>query len=176
MRLPASGWKLNDPAVKARRKCLFAMLLVLLIVASTCLFTTAGPHAQSVGVPEATTGTGPLDGLIFEGNLGPAGQPADVRDRLEFFDGRFVSRECEKRCNYPASPYYVRRDGNSIAFISESRCPDKDAKIVWHGTVEGDRLEGTFTWTVERWYWTIEKTFRFSGTLRTGAPPIASRE
>ena len=111
------------------------------------------------------SGSGPLDGMIFSGQLGAMGKPADVNDNFVFANGLFVSKQCEQRCNYPARPYFVRRTGDKVSFISETHCPTKDAKIVWRGTVDDETIKGEFTWTVERWYWTIEKTFWFEGSL-----------
>ncbi|MDX1431751.1 MAG: hypothetical protein R3286_04815 [Gammaproteobacteria bacterium] len=110
-------------------------------------------------------GSAVLDGRTFASELGPAGQPADTADTLIFDNGMFLSVECYRTCNFPAQPYFVRRKDDGIEFISETRCPNKDAQIVWRGTVQGDTIEGEFTWTMSRWYWTIEKTFHFEGRL-----------
>jgi hypothetical protein len=120
-------------------------------------------------------GSGILDGMRFASELGPEGKPSDVKDTLVFADGLFVSMECERRCNYPARPYFVRQNGDRVEFVSETRCPDKDAKIVWRGTVDEDSISGTFTWTIARWYWTIEKEFWFEGTRAEPATPVANR-
>lgn len=111
--------------------------------------------------------------MTFSGDVGPLGKPANVRDLLVFAKGTFVSKECERRCGYPAAPYFVRRVGDTTEFISETRCPDKDATIVWRGTVDDDTIKGVFTWTTSRWYWTIEKEFWFEGTLADGDMPLA---
>ena len=108
---------------------------------------------------------GPLDGLTFSGALGPDSKPKDISDVFVFENGTFVSKECELKCKYPARPYFVRKNGNKIEFISETQCPYKDAKIVWRGTVEGDLIKGKSTWVVKRWYWTVENTFEFEGKL-----------
>lgn len=118
-------------------------------------------------------GTGVLDGLTFEGHAGLSGEPADVADQWDFEDGLFVSRECERRCNYPPRPYFSREVGDTTEFISVTECPNKNATIVWRGTIDGETIEGEFTWTMERWYWTIERTFWFEGTLAEGMQPIA---
>ena len=116
---------------------------------------------------------GPLDGMTFVGALGPYGQPKDVEDVFVFEKGTFVSKECELRCKYPARPYFVREIDGKVEFISETKCPYKDATIVWRGTVDGDTLSGVSTWTVKRWYWTVEKEFEFSGQLAQTAESLA---
>ena len=118
--------------------------------------------------------SGPLDGMIFEGALGPSGKPKDTADSFVFENGTFVSRECELRCKYPARPYYVRSNGDKTEFISETQCPYKDAKIVWRGTVDGDRIKGKSTWVVRRWYWTVENTFEFEGKLVSDSASTAA--
>ena len=87
---------------------------------------------------------GPLDGLTFRGALGPDGKPKDIADVFVFENGTFVSKECELQCKYPARPYFVRINGSKTEFISETQCPYKDAKIVWRGIVEGDRINHLF--------------------------------
>lgn len=119
-------------------------------------------------------GSGALDGMTFAGQLGPSGAPADVDDQWVFENGMFVSRECERRCNYPPRAYYSRQVRGATEFMSVTQCPDKDATIVWRGTVEGRSIKGVATWTVERWYWTIEKTFAFEGELTASPQPLAS--
>ena len=120
-------------------------------------------------------GAGPLDGKVFTGQLGPTGKPADVADTWVFSRGMFVSKECERRCNYPPRPYFTRLANGKTEFFSETRCPGKDAKLVWRGTVANGRVEGVMTWTVSRWYWTIEKQFSFSGLVRDRASPLARK-
>ena len=100
------------------------------------------------------------------------GKPADVKDTFVFKEGNFFSKEGEAMCKSPACPYFVRHVGNTIEFISETRCKDKNAKIVWRGTVDGKMIKGVFHWTNERWYWTIEKEFWFEGTLIENPEPI----
>ena len=110
-------------------------------------------------------GDGVLDGKVFLSKMGPAGQPADVEDNLVFDRGLFVSSECQARCDYPARPYFTRSKDGTIQFLSETKCPYKDATILWRGVVEGDRISGEATWTLKRWYWSIERVFWFEGEL-----------
>ena len=149
---------------------------VLLVIVIGLWFMSAklsgSVFAEQVGI-ENIEGSGILDGLMFTGQLGPLGKPADINDTFVFKDGMFVSTECEKRCNYPARPYFSRHVGENIEFISETRCPDKDAKIVWRGTIKDGIITGIYTWTNSRWYRTVKKDFGFSGKLTAQSEMIA---
>lgn len=133
---------------------------------------SAATELPATGADGSRIIAGPLDGLTFVGALGPSGKPKDTADRFVFENGTFVSKECELRCEYPARPYFTRVDGDRIEFISETRCPYKDATIVWRGTVENGRISGHSSWMARRWYWTVETTFEFEGELvaTTSAP------
>ena len=122
------------------------------------------------------TGTAILDGLTFVGALGPEGKPADVEDTFVFEDGKFVSKECEERCKFPASPYFTRHVGETIEFVSRTECPYKKAELVWKGTVVGDTIKGVINWTSERWYWTIKKDLWFEGKLVKETTASANRK
>ncbi len=117
--------------------------------------------AQSTEAPSISV----LDGKTFAGELGGVGKPALTQDLFVFREGMFVSEECERRCGYPAGPYWVRFDGDGVQFKAEIPCLKSDATMVWNGTVKGDEIEGTIAWTSKRWYWTIEKEFWFKGKL-----------
>jgi hypothetical protein len=106
-----------------------------------------------------------LDGKTFAGGLGRVGKATKTDDLLVFRKGMFVSKECERRCGYTEAPYWVRVEGDDVQFRSEAPCLKSDATMVWNGTVKGDEIEGTITWTSKRWYWTIEKEFWFKGKL-----------
>ena len=155
--------------------CLLLIILVWLagwasLSAASNIESAENPVLQEKPIP------GPLDGMTFTGALGPDGKPKDTPDSFVFENGTFVSKECELRCKYPARPYFVRSNGDRTEFISETECPYKDAKIIWRGTIEGDRIKGKSTWVVKRWYWTVENTFEFEGTLTNKPASTASTE
>ena len=142
------------------------LLSIILSLASGLQTSVANEESSGTITPDLEeTVQGPLDGLTFRGALGPDGKPKDIPDVFVFENGTFVSKECELQCKYPARPYFVRSNGSKTEFISETQCPYKDAKIVWRGIVEGDRIKGKSTWVVKRWYWTVENTFEFEGKL-----------
>ncbi len=132
-------------------------------------------HAAKVE-PAGTEASAILDGMSFVSELGPLGKPGDITDFLIFENGMFVSKECERRCAYPPAPYFIRHVGGKTEFVAETHCSDKDSTIVWRGTVDvaNGTIEGTFTWTADRWYWTVEKDFWFEGTLADRDIPLAS--
>ena len=154
------------------------LLLITLLWLAGWTSLSAANDIQSAenSIPQEEPIPGPLDGMTFTGALGPDGKPKDIPDSFVFENGTFVSKECELRCKYPARPYFVRSNGERIDFISETKCPYKDAKITWRGTVEGDRIKGKSTWVVKRWYWTVENTFEFEGTLTNKPASTVSTE
>jgi len=153
--------------MRRRTKSIFLMSLMLLSLSSIWpIFSWASDSNKDDPVDTSETVSSEiLDGMTFIGELGPKGKPADVKDTFVFEDGNFVSKECEARCKFPARPYFIRHVGNTIEFISETRCPYKDAKIIWRGSVDGKKIKGVYHWRSERWYWTIEKEFWFEGIL-----------
>ena len=146
-----------------------------ILLASVSVFLLFGYPVKTVAdqVNDAEV-KAPLDGMSFSGGIGPDGKPKDVEDRFVFANGTFVSKECELRCKYPARPYFVRNVDGDVEFVSETKCPYKDATIIWRGTVSGDMIEGVATWTINRWYWTIKKRYEFSGKLEQSTSPVAS--
>jgi len=149
--------------------------LALALLGSWFVFAeTATSPPTNDSVIEQKSGSGLLDGMTFDSELGPVGEPADIEDTLVFENGMFVSTECERRCNYPASPYFVRKNGATTEFVSETRCLINDATIVWRGVVEDGQIQGVATWTSSRWYWTVVREIAFSGMITDGGLPLSS--
>lgn len=159
----------------ARYKLIFSLLAFAILAGGGWLATSAMTGSIMIETAaEIDHGEGPLDGMTFVGALGPDGEPKDVADTFVFSNGTFVSKECENRCKYPARPYYVRTTGDVTEFVSETKCPYKDAKIVWRGQIKGGKITGVSTWTSKRWYWTVEQKYEFSGDLADKSTPVAS--
>jgi len=171
---------IGNVVIKMMQKTHFVPSLIILVTLAAGGWSfqmhAAGSDAAANDATSPESGTGPLDGMKFIGALGPDGKPKDVEDSFVFENGTFVSKECELRCKYPARPYFVRQNGTKTDFISETKCPYKDAKIIWRGTVEGDTIKGKSTWVVKRWYWTVENTFEFEGKLVESSTSTASSE
>jgi len=154
------------PLRRPWRKIQLACAAVLIGALVCMAWARAGDMSPAAAPAQEPAGThSVLDGRSFVGEIGPVGEAAFTKDVWEFRDGTFVSKECQERCGYPRSPYWVRFQEDAVQFRSKSTCPDTEATIVWKGVVKGDRIEGTFTWTRERWYWTVQKDFWFEGRL-----------
>lgn len=155
--------------------CLISIAIMALVPWSSSSRASDTSSVNNPTSPEEII-PGPLDGMTFNGALGPDGEPKDIPDSFVFKDGTFVSKECELRCKYPARPYFVRTNGDRTEFISETKCPYKDAKIIWRGTIEGDTIKGKSTWVMKRWYWTVESDFEFEGKLSEKSAATTSTE
>jgi hypothetical protein len=110
-----------------------------------------------------------LEGKSFKGEIGQLGEPAHTTDLVIFKDGQFISKNCQERCGYTSGDYWIRRSGEQLDVKALTPCLTADASILWEGTVTGDEIQGKFTWTNNRWYWTFEKEFWFKGKLVTSS-------
>ncbi len=152
------------PARQARR------VITAFAVSVALLAAMAGAPALATGA--GVDGRGPLDGMDFLGDFGPAGKPADSRDTLHFRDGRFWSGNCVP-CGYPPGVYWVRVSGDAIHFRGELDRPG-GGRFVYVGVVRDGRIEADINWRRERWYWTIDRDFRFEGRIADLQPDHAS--
>jgi hypothetical protein len=148
-------------------------VLLGVIICVGVMFSLESHAAQKehINPSDSVSGVGILDGLTFTSENGMYGEPGDRTDTLIFKEGKFVSTNCEKNCNYPSQAYFARRLGDKIEFIVETRCQTQDAELVWRGTVDGDNIEGTYSWRSSRWYWTLEKEFWFKGSAEKNIIP-----
>lgn len=156
-----------------RLGCVLAVLIAMTFVLAPAPAAAGdGVMTAAPTAPEAA-GWSVLDGKVFEGEFGLVGEAAMGDDRWVFDDGMFLSEGCVD-CGFPQSPYWVRFEEGTTKFVAETRCPVTDAEIVWRGTIEDGRIEGVYTWTKERWYWTVEKTFWFEGELAAAPDATAA--
>ena len=113
------------------------------VLAAALALAAAGPVlAQSAA----------LDGRRFEGVFIERGKTSGDADSLTFQGGRFRSRACD-RFGYSDAAYRATPQGDAIAFEAETESA-KYGKLVWKGTVRGDKLDATAT------------------MVRSGKPPV----
>ena len=138
----------------------------LIHLAAACLVAVA---ARSEGM---------LDGLVFEGMIGPAEAP-DLEDRLYFSDGHFWSDICT-RCGFVPGPYEAEETSAGIEF-SGALQSDTRGEFRYEGVVRpsGD-IEVDIRWQRKRWYWTASRDIVFVGHMDAqlqaeGLPAIERR-
>jgi hypothetical protein len=134
------------------------------VVFAAILFIAA-TTANDAAIPAAA---GPLDGMVFVGQVGPEGKP-DFDEELHFNNGYFWTKNCI-RCAYQPGIYWVRKVGASIHFQGELQ-KENGSKFRYTGRIADGRARVTVLWSKDRWYWSIERTLIFIGKL---APTRAS--
>lgn len=131
----------------------------------------AAPPA-TVDVPDDAAAHGMLDGMRFVGHFGATGGPDDRPDALSFGEGHFWSSVCVP-CGFLPASYWVRRVGDAIHFRGEMGSVDR-GRFLYQGVIRGQRLSASVNWRKDRWYWSIDREFRFEGTLaETPAPAVS---
>lgn len=111
----------------------------------------------------AAASQGRLDGMRFVGTFAPEGQPADRKDTLFFSDGHFWSANCVP-CGFAPGPYSARAVGDAIHFHGEMKSAER-GKFTYVGVVRDGRLSAKIHWHKDRWYWSIDRDFRFEGSI-----------
>lgn len=105
--------------------------------------------------------------MSFVGKLGPDGKPLDRDDILFFRDGQFWSKNCVA-CSFQPGAYFTRHADGGIEFQGVLESVER-GRFSYIGVVRDGRVNARINWRKERWYWSIDKDFRFEGEL---APDI----
>ncbi len=103
--------------------------------------------ALAAVLPISSWAQASLDGKAFVAEAGEKGKAADEHeDLITFASGTFHSSACDKYGFTKSS--YSSADGRSFDAETTS---EKDGRIVWKGTVNGDTIEGTFVHHPKGW-------------------------
>jgi len=102
------------------------------------------PAQNGYGAPQA------LDGRTFTAETGEKGRPADGRDNITFKDGKFHSSVCDQY-GFAPGDYRTAIQGTRVAFNAETRS-EKQERMVWSGTVDGDIIEGALVYYRKGWF------------------------
>ena len=150
---------------------LTALLGAVLLAATAAFAPRLG--AETLPGPQQVAASGPLDGMAFAGILGPADDFGDGRpDTLYFRNGHFWSEQCVP-CGFMPGRYWVHETADGIHFRGELTSPE-NGTFEYTGVVRDGEISVTADWRKERWYWTIDREFRFEGTLRDGSKSFAT--
>jgi hypothetical protein len=150
--------------LKQFRASIQTIVIAILLGGSTTDLRAEDPQAET-SVKSTSSQIMVLEGKSFSGELGFIGKLAHNTDLLIFNDGKFISKGCQDICGYTDGMYWIAREGDQLKVKSETPCLKSDATILWEGAINGDEIEGIFTWVNKRWYWTFEKEFWFRGKL-----------
>lgn len=140
------------------------------MLASLVLFgaAVAAEHPQAKG-------SGPLDGKVFVGELGKAGETTGDKDKLTFQKGSFVSSACIPH-GFHDAPYTVSEKDGVITFTASPKNADGET-MEWTGTVKDGVLEGTAVHKAgsgETTYWFKGKIGAAGGEAKPGEHPKKS--
>ena len=105
------------------------------------LLLAAFALTSSASLPVLAQSPSPLEGRRFEGVFLERGKTKGDADTLTFQGGRFRSSVCDQY-GYGDAPYRTGTAGDAITFETETESP-KYGKLVWRGTVRGDKLDAT---------------------------------
>jgi len=125
-----------------RTTTLFIIMIAMMATAISADITRADAQDSNAGI---------LDGMIFSGHVGPKGQEANGEDDVVFQNGKLLSTSCTKY-GFESAPYTAHRDGDTIIFTAVTRSPEH-GQIDWQGKIDGEKIEASYRWTKERWYW-----------------------
>lgn len=106
-----------------------------------------------------------LEGVRFVGPFGAEDETDPKEDVFAFKDGKFSTESCLAWGFQPAS-YWLRRDEKGLHFLAELRSRDHGT-MRYEGVYDGKELTVVGYWKKERWYWTIERTYRGKGRPET---------
>ena len=134
-----------------------ALLVVHFFLGAEFLAGTAS--ANQAKTIDVTT----LDDKKFVGPFGAEDEQNPRQDSFNFKAGKFSTESCLEWGFAPA-PYWVRRDSQGIHFLAELKSPEHGT-MRYEGIFDGKNLTVVGYWKKERWYWTIERTYRGHGQL-----------
>lgn len=119
---------------------------------------TGGNTSATQALPEFRHG---LENRRFVGTWTYEWNNETVDGVFIFQDGKFISQGCLE-WGYEPAPYYVRRDDDGVRFFA--RLPNAEHRTMkFRGVFDGERLRADVHWKKERWYWTLEQSYRFTG-------------
>ena len=138
-------------------------LYLALFLAANLISTTTLAEESGKSARDDVAASHILDGKKFIGPTGEKGKKVHHEDVLTFSDGKFTSSECFQY-GFKGAPYTATLRADSIHFHAVTTSPTH-GKMEWDGTLKGDSLDVTYSWTKERWFWTTFREYWFKGSL-----------
>lgn len=150
--------------MNTKRSWSIPIVSCLTLALVTILAPVLSPGEETeTAAPDGGPRTNILDGKQFSGVTGEKGKKGHHEDTLSFRNGMFTS-SASFPYGFGSSPYTAAAEGDIITFRAETVSP-KLGKMQWQGTLKGETLEVTYSWTKERWLWTTFRQYWFKGRL-----------
>lgn len=116
----------------------------------------AGSSTASEHPTSEQKASGPLDGKVFKGVIGKAGETQGDADELVFKDGTFTSSACEQ-LGFHAAAYQAKAADDGTISFTVTATNDADETMSWsglvdHGKVEATAVHETGSERTEYWY------------------------
>lgn len=134
-------------------------VLICALAMATAASPTGAQQAPAVSAPPVNV----LDGKRFSGELVPAGKSSGNADDFIFAEGNFHSSSCLE-WGFAPGPYWVRLVNGRLHFLAELKS-EENGTMTYRGTIDGTSIDANVEWVKPRWYWTMERTFRFQGKI-----------
>jgi hypothetical protein len=105
-----------------------------------------------------------LDGKSFIGETGEMGKKSSEEDEIRFENGRFTSVDCEKY-GFESGSYTTTVERDKTHFVADTYS-NKTGRIIWAGTVNGNKLDATYVWYKKGKYSKPKQIKWFKGTIK----------
>ena len=129
--------------------------------------------ASQVMAQDSPPATGALDGLVFVGHIGTQDDP-DFSEELHFNQGVMWSKNCIS-CGFQPAPYWTRQIDGMLHFVGELR-GRSGSVFQYDGLIDRGAAEVSVRWTKSRWYWKIDRTLVFRGSLAVDRPASSAAQ
>jgi hypothetical protein len=156
----------GDEAVQPRKirrnrlEFLLASLFIGLSIQSFAMISIANAQDARPNIqPPPIVNT--FEGVQFVGPFGAEDEKNPKQDTFTFKDGKFATASCLEWGFTPA-PYWVRQGPKGLQFLAELTSPEHGT-MRYEGVLDGKKLTVAGYWKKERWYWTIERTYKGHG-------------
>lgn len=108
-----------------------------------------------------------LDGKTFTGEIVPSGKTSGRAEDFVFVGGKFHSKVCLE-WGFKPGPYWIRLENGRLMFMARLTSVENGV-MTYQGTILGSKIDATVDWIKPRWYWTMERQFRFRGSENKSA-------
>jgi hypothetical protein len=140
------------PPTYGRRLVTYAAVVAVSFATVSLAQQAATPSPPAINV---------LDGKTFTGEIVPVGKASGRAEDFVFADGKFRSKVC-LHWGFKPGPYWVRMENGQVHFRARLTSVENGV-MTFRGDVAGSRIYAEVDWVKPRWYWTIERQFRFQG-------------